>query len=332
MASLQLSETLRKCVTSIDVAALFGKLNDKVFAITGASSGFGLETAIALAKNGGCVVLMCRPGLKANLALEKVKAVSIDPAKIHLLSLDLANPSSVRACAKQYLDMSLTLHKKGALNALVLNAGVLGLQWSKDMKNEPALQTNLLGHALLHDLLKPSLEASEDARLVVVASGSHYSIHGKELDFDKELPPRREKFSPWRAYAFSNLCRILWAKALSEKVNYPVISLHPASGPPTEAGRHMTLGMIFSVLSNVLRFEFRALLEFQSITKGARTQTFCAVIPKEIASSLNGKFLSGNESDGPLGLAFPASHFAQRDDYAKNVLEFVDAFISRERE
>ena len=32
MASLQLSETLRKCVTSKDVAALFGKLNDKVFA------------------------------------------------------------------------------------------------------------------------------------------------------------------------------------------------------------------------------------------------------------------------------------------------------------
>ena len=83
-------------------------------------------------------------------------------------------------------------------------------------------------------------------------------------------------------------------------------------------------------LSNVLRFEFRALLEFQSVTKGARTQTFLSVAPIETVVALNGTFLSGNETDGPLGHPFPASDFSKRDDYAKKVNEFVDAFIKKE--
>ena len=330
LPSSQLSESLRKCIGASEVDALFGRLEGRVYCVTGASSGFGLETAIALAKQGGTVVLACRQGAKAEAATNKVKAVAINPSQVHLLPLDLSVPSSVRACAAKYNEIRESLPNKGALSALILNAGVLGLPWPSRVEAEPALQTNLLGHALLHELLKTALEQCVDSRLVVVASGSHYSIRGKELDLEKELPPRRENFSPWRAYAFSNLCRILWAKALSTQVRYPVISLHPASGPPTDAGRNLTLGSLFSVLSNVLRFEFRALLEFQSVTKGARTQTFLSVAPIEAVVALNGTFLSGNETDGPLGHPFPASDFAKRDDYAKKVKEFVDAFIKKE--
>lgn len=330
MASHQLSESLRKCLGASEVAALFGRLEGRVYCVTGASSGFGLETAIAIAKHGGTVILACRQGEKAEAAAEKVKAFASSPSQVYLLPLDLSVPSSVRECAAQYYALRPKLPSNGAISGLILNAGVLGLPWTKDVKAEPALQTNLLGHALLHSLLHPALEECKDSRLVVVSSGSHYSIRGTELDFEKELPPKKENFNPWRAYAFSNLCRILWAKALSKRVKYPVISLHPASGPPTDAGRHLTLSSLFSVLSNVLRFELRALLEFQSVTKGARTQTFVAVAPLELIAPLNGTFLSGNESDGPLGQPFLASDFARRDDYAIKVSDFVEAFIKKE--
>ena len=50
MASHQLSESLRKCLGASEVAALFGRLEGRVYCVTGASSGFGLETAIAIAE------------------------------------------------------------------------------------------------------------------------------------------------------------------------------------------------------------------------------------------------------------------------------------------
>jgi NAD(P)-dependent dehydrogenase (short-subunit alcohol dehydrogenase family) len=237
----------------------------------------------------------------------------------------------VRACAAQFEALRPRLPRGGALSALLLNAGVLGMPFGAYSPGaEPALQVNLLGHALLHELLRPALEAADDARVVVVASGSHWWID-KVVDMARELPPRREGFDFGRAYGFSNLCRILWARALSRRVAYPVVSLHPASGPPTDAGRNMGLAVLLSVLSRVLRWEFRGLVEFQSVGKGARTQMFAAVAPRAVVAELSGRFLSGNETDGPLGCASAPSPLAQRDDLAAAVLAFVDAFVARER-
>ena len=57
-----------------------------------------------------------------------------------------------------------------------------------------------------------------------------------ELDLARELHPRAEGFDCHRAYAFSNLARVLWARALSRVVPYPVVSLHPACSGGTDAG------------------------------------------------------------------------------------------------
>jgi nucleoside-diphosphate-sugar epimerase len=325
-------DAFRKCASAGAVAALFGPLDGRCVLVTGASSGFGLETALAIAANGGTTIMACRPGAKAEAAAAKVRAAAARGAAVHLLALDLARPASVRECAAAFATLRAQLPRGGALSALVLNAGILGVPFGAYAPDsEPQLQVNLLGHALLHELLRPALEAADDARVVVVASGSHYWLTGESLDLALELPPRRERFDWGRAYGFSNLCRILWARALSRRTPYPVVSLHPASGPPTDAGRNMTLGVLLSVLPRVLYHELRGLLEFQSVSKGTRTQLFAALAPRAAVAELNGKFLSGNETDGPLGSAVAPSAFAQREDYAEAVLAFVDAFVAREK-
>ena len=48
-------------------------------------------------------------------------------------------------------------------------------------------------------------------------------------------------------------------------------------------------------------------------------------------AGLSGAYLSGNASDGPLGLPVAPSAHAQRDDYADCVLAFVDAFVAQHR-
>jgi len=182
---------------------------------------------------------------------------------------------------------------------------------------------------LLHDLLAPFLEATSDARVVVVASGSHYWIQGPpDLDMAKELPPKAENFSPARAYGFSNLCRLLWTRSMAKRVRYPIVSLHPACSPSTDAGRNMGICTLLDVLPKVFYYELRGFLDAQSIASGARTQTFVAVAPLDLIQPLSGKFLSGNPSDGPLGAPVQPSAFAQRDDYAEHVLKFADEFVA----
>jgi len=334
MATSPTNEDLNKCKTAKDVAKLYGPYNGKNFLITGANSGFGLEQSLVIASEGGNVIMACRPGSKSDEIFKKVESAAKNGGKAYLLPLDLAVTSSIRDCALKYESLRSQLPNKGALTALVLNAGIIGLSFGVfSPDQEPQLQVNLLGHALLHELLQPALQASSDSRVVVVASGSHYWITNPSgLNWNEELPPRKENFDYGRAYGFSNLCRILWAKALSKKVSYPVVSLHPACALGTNAGRNMSIGVLLSVLPRAAYYEFAGLTENQSVGNGTRTQTYVAVAPIEEIKKINGTFLSGNITDGPLGKPVTPSKFAQRDDYAEIVYKFVNAFVNKEKQ
>jgi NAD(P)-dependent dehydrogenase (short-subunit alcohol dehydrogenase family) len=327
---------MRKCKDARSIATLYGG-SGKTCLITGATAGFGLATALALAGAGAVVIMACRPGPKADAALANVRKAAVaaggNEANVHLIPLDLASAGSVRACADTYTSLLPQLPRNGALTALVLNAGCLAMPWgSCGPTSEPALQINLLGHALLHERLAPHLlAAGADARVVCVASASHYRIPGHGLDWDVELPPRGpDGYDEHRAYAMSNLCRVLWAKALAERVPYPVVSLHPACSGGTEAGRHMGLWTLLRLLSLVFYWEWRGIIEFQSVEQGARTQTFLAVASPEALRELTGRYLSGNTSDGPLGAPVVPSTFAQNDEYATRVLNFVANYVQQE--
>jgi len=323
-------QQFRQCYDATAVAALYGPLDGRVYFVTGGSSGFGLEQCLALARHGATVIMACRPCSKAEEAAKQVRAVSVRNAAVHLLPLDLSSTKSIRECAKLYEALRPQLPHAG-LNAFVANAGVLGLPFGAfSADQEPQLQVNFLGHVLLHEYLRNALEACSDARVVVVASGSHYWLRGPpDLDLSKELPPRPENYSPAHAYGFSNLCRLLWTRAISKTVKYPVVSLHPACSPGTDAGRNLGICALLDVLPKVFFYEWRGFLDAQSVAQGARTQTFVAVAPLEEITPLSGKFLSGNPSDGPLGAPVTPSAFAQRDDYAQAVLQFANEFIAK---
>ena len=327
-------EELQRCADAAAVASLYGPLDGRgAFFITGASSGFGYETALALVRAGGCVVRACRPGAKADAAAERVRAAAARGAAVHLLPLDLAAPASVRACAAAFAALRLPLA------ALVLNAGVIGLPFGALAAGaEPQLQVNLLGHALLHALLAPALAASPHARGVVVSRGSNYWQSARaELDMARELPPRAENFSFGFAYSFSNVARILWARGLAKRGGCPAVSLHPAVSK-TDIGANLArlpllsaLSALCSIVPKALWYEWRGMLEGQSAAQGARTQTWAAVAPRAELDPVSGCFFSGNRSDGPLGAPVAPCAVAQRDDYAEEVMRFVDAFVEANR-
>ena len=95
----------------------------KVAIVTGANTGLGYATTVALASRGAHVFLACRSQERALAAIEKAKQEikdmqpMIEP-KLEFLQLDLNDMKKTRASAEAFLAKGLPLH------LLVNNSGI----------------------------------------------------------------------------------------------------------------------------------------------------------------------------------------------------------------
>ena len=97
---------------------LSGKLEGKVFLITGANSGIGVETARAIHATGADVYMTSRNRENGHkVASEIMASNSGSKGKIDVLQLQLDSLQSVRECAADFLSRSKRL------NVLINNAG-----------------------------------------------------------------------------------------------------------------------------------------------------------------------------------------------------------------
>ncbi|REE95130.1 oxidoreductase [Thermomonospora umbrina] len=174
--------------------------------VTGANSGIGLHTALALARAGASVVLACRSAERGGAALARIRATAPD-ADVALASLDLADLSSVRAFANE--------HGGDPLDILINNAGVMALPRRTTADGfEMQFGTNHLGHFALTGLLLPALLAAPAPRVVTVTSLLAWA---GRIHFDDLQGTRR--YRRWRAYNQSKLANLLFAKELDRRVS-----------------------------------------------------------------------------------------------------------------
>lgn len=78
-------------------------MDGKVCIVTGSNTGIGKETARSLAARGARVVIACRSLEKGRQAIDEIAAQTGNDT-LELLSLDLGNLGSVRACANAFLE------------------------------------------------------------------------------------------------------------------------------------------------------------------------------------------------------------------------------------
>lgn len=185
----------------VEDEGLVGNMKDKVFLVTGASSGIGIETGRALAATGAKVFLAVR-------SLEKGQAACssfLEPGRVELLKLDVSSLASVRAAAADFLSRS------SQLNVLVCNAGIM-LTPTREVSEdgfEIQLATNYLGHFLLFHLLKDTLLQSStpafNSRLVNVSSSGHNIAN---INFDNINLEGEGAYNPAPAYGQSKLAQI----------------------------------------------------------------------------------------------------------------------------
>lgn len=194
-------------------------LADKTYVITGANTGIGRETALDLARRGAHVILACRSRDKtAPVIDELVRETGND--KIEFLALDLADLSSVRACAAALNARGLAIH------GLINNAGLAARGTTKD-GFELTWGVNHLGHYLLTRLLLPRLEQAGTARIVNVASASHY--RAKNIDWGAQQRATKS-LTALPEYEVSKLSNVLFTKELArrlESTGITAYAVHP---------------------------------------------------------------------------------------------------------
>jgi len=211
-----------------------GKVPDqsgKVFVITGANSGIGLEAAVMLVQKKAKVVMCARSVQKGESARARVvKEAKADESNVVLLTLDVSDLASVREFRAQY---EKAMGGPVPIDGLILNAGVMALKTRQESKDGFELQmaTNCYGHYLLTAELLDLVRKAPAGRIVSVASGAHWSAPNGGITFDDV--DHKKSYDPFSVYAESKLGNILFTKKLARLLveknvsNVIAVACHP---------------------------------------------------------------------------------------------------------
>ena len=202
----------------------------RIAIVTGASSGLGLETAVALASARAKVIMACRNPAKAAAALAEVERRA-PGADAELMTLDLASLASVRGFAAEFS----ARHPR--LDLLINNAGVMAVPFQKTADGfEMQIGTNHFGHFALTGLLLDKLAVAKGARIVNLASLAHRWTRGMNLD-DPNF--ERARYNKWDAYGKSKLANLLFTFELVRRLAKAQPDLVVAAAHPGYASTNL---------------------------------------------------------------------------------------------
>lgn len=232
----------------------------KVALITGANSGIGKETALALARMGANLVMVCRDRERGRLALEETKSKSGN-ATVELMICDLSSQTQIRKLAQELKQ------KHDRLDLLINNAGViLTRRRVTEDGIESTFAINHLAYFLLTNLLLDLIKQSAPARIVNVSSTVHSSA---TIDFN-DLQAERS-YGGMRAYGQSKLANVLFTYELARRLegsNVTVNCLHPG----------VIATNIFRDISGLVGTASKLFLK--SPKRGAETSIYVATSPE----------------------------------------------------
>ena len=241
-------------------------LTGQTVLITGANSGIGFATSVALASKGATVYLLCRNPERGQQAEDKIRELTGSKA-VHFHRLDLSDLDQVQESAASMLE------KVENIDVFVHNAGILPVKEMRSAQGlELALATNLVGHHLLTRLLWKRLTG----RMILVSSGGMYMA---PLNTKKLFAKTFSKFDGVERYALTKRAQValteMWAKK-GKKQGLVVHSMHP--------GWVATPGVEYSLPGFWKRMEHR----LRTPEEGADTVVWLGCATKALQST--GKF------------------------------------------
>lgn len=232
--------------------------------VTGGYSGIGVATTQALAAAGAHVTVPARTPGKARAALAGI-------ANVELGVLDLMDPASIDAFARDWLARNEPLH------VLVCNAAIMASPLERDSRGyESQFATNHLGHFQLICRLWPALVAAGGARVIMLSSLGHRIT---PVNFDDPNFERRE-YHKWKAYGQAKTANSLCALGVDQRgrdVGIRAFAVHPG-GIMTDLQRSLSreeqVAMGWMTEDGVLSPVFK------TVEQGAATTVWAATSPQ----------------------------------------------------
>lgn len=250
--------------------------------VTGASSGIGRATALALGRAGLHVVAAGRSETRAGETVDQIIGAG---GSAEFLQLDLSSLASCRDAARRFEQTGRTL------DILVNNAGVGATRGISADGFEIHFAVNHLGHFMLTHHLRRTFRPG--TRIVQVTSSVHFRATG--IDFEA-LQERSRSFYGLGEYAVSKLANVLFVREMAKRQpDWRLYAVHPGL---TNTG--------------IIPWYARGLMRRNLATpeQGAETIVWCA-ISSEVADE-SGLYYARRSTETP-------SEVAQDEDLAREL-------------
>ncbi|WP_227999098.1 SDR family NAD(P)-dependent oxidoreductase [Nocardia australiensis] len=273
------------------------RLEGRIVAVTGATSGIGYFVAEGLAGLGAEVIVVGRSEERGRIAIDHLP----HPERHRFLAMDLTDVDSVRRAGGELRD---TRH----LDGLVMNAGLIAAPKSYTQGPfgvEVTVGTNVLSHVELLRLALPSLERAPHARVVSIGS-----MLTRRIPFDQSNWLAQQYYRPRVAYAMSKHATEILGFELSRQLrakgsSVESIVAHPGGAidalTPDRSGIHTRPG--------VLRLAARMLTPVVSSLAQGKDSAAEPAVAAIAASDLPSEAYIGPQrvASGPASIATPVS-------------------------
>jgi NAD(P)-dependent dehydrogenase (short-subunit alcohol dehydrogenase family) len=177
--------------------------------ITGASSGLGLESALALAAHGYELTLVARGENRLLAAAKQIQNANPEIAVTPVV-LDISDFDQVQAFASSFAR---------PVDVLMNNAGLMGPDFKLSKQGiETQMATNHLGHFVLTAKLWGKLNEAENARVISVSSVVHRKGNFDAGDIEVLRGANQNQYNRWQRYADSKLACLWFARELHGRI------------------------------------------------------------------------------------------------------------------
>lgn len=258
-------------------------LKNRIYIVTGASAGLGLESATRLAASGAEVVLVCRTQSKAEASAEAVRNKLGHDVRLVPMAADLSVQAEIRQLAND-------IHSRyGHIDVLLNNAGAVFANFQTSADGiEMTMAVNHFNYFLLTNLLLPLLKNAPEGRIINVTSNAH--TFGS---IDVESFTQKRNYHLMKAYAQSKLANLLFTTELARRLQGTKVTVNAVSPGRvnTEIGSRNQpwfYRFIWSTLNH---------LGAVSIESGAQMQVSAAM--DEQWRGVSGKYLEKNKLRNP---------------------------------
>eukprot|EP00238_Polyblepharides_amylifera_P012988 CAMPEP_0196598678 /NCGR_PEP_ID=MMETSP1081-20130531/94451_1 /TAXON_ID=36882 /ORGANISM="Pyramimonas amylifera, Strain CCMP720" /LENGTH=358 /DNA_ID=CAMNT_0041924395 /DNA_START=116 /DNA_END=1192 /DNA_ORIENTATION=- len=306
-------------------------LTGKVFVVTGANRGLGLELSRQLYRCGGHVLLLCRQLEDAQATAGALKKEYGGTGQASPLRCDLASLSSVHEAAATLLCLGLPLH------ALLHNAAVMAPSFSLTPDGiEMQSSVNVVAPQLLTSLLLGRLveTARQDpsgqarGRVVYLTCTLHYFAyrdHGKFRSQGVHIN-QHSGYNRWLALGTSKSGCILQARELGRRcaqASLPILAFSANPGLFSSAPACALLALAPGALTTALSFleqTWGGWPFFKTVAQAAATPLLCCV--SEDLGGHSGAYFSNCRVDTPSTNARDSRH-------ATTLWEETESIIAR---